>query len=258
MSGGQAPAGKAPLGTHSFVHTQIGGLLSQSETAAVDPLFYAHHANVDRFWISWRKTHPDFTIPAGFATQKLYLYDDQGQGGYVLAEDVLDESKLGYGYTSPKIQPPKLARRIMERDVLKIEDAAGFFNDAHDGIMETLSAYAKLAFTSLDEAMHSGSAQFDLPFSIRWVPAKKLIPNQTYFIAVTSGTQTRVVAAFGTFGAHGTVLATGCLSWADLLFLRQQKNIQISYGPADGNMVGIEGEPTPIWPAHLTLLHPGA
>ncbi len=39
---------------HGFVHNQTGGNMAQFETAALDPIFWLHHANVDRIWDVWR------------------------------------------------------------------------------------------------------------------------------------------------------------------------------------------------------------
>lgn len=36
--------------------TQQGGLMAFPETAALDPIFYVHHANIDRMWASWNET----------------------------------------------------------------------------------------------------------------------------------------------------------------------------------------------------------
>lgn len=38
---------------HNIVHGTIGGLMGRVVTAAIDPIFWLHHANVDRMWEIW-------------------------------------------------------------------------------------------------------------------------------------------------------------------------------------------------------------
>lgn len=51
---------------HADVHAWVGGTMSDIATSPADPLFWLHHANVDRIYTLWQKTHPDNpnTIPA--------------------------------------------------------------------------------------------------------------------------------------------------------------------------------------------------
>jgi tyrosinase len=38
---------------HGYVHTTIGGWMADTCTAALDPIFFLHHCNVDRLWNAW-------------------------------------------------------------------------------------------------------------------------------------------------------------------------------------------------------------
>ena len=55
---------------HDWVHGLVGGglspqqpgLMSDPDTAGLDPIFWLHHANIDRLWEVWRQnpaTHVD-------------------------------------------------------------------------------------------------------------------------------------------------------------------------------------------------------
>ena len=58
---------------HDFVHGLVGGsdpqnaklpgLMSDPDTAALDPIFYLHHANLDRLWEVWRRNPPSHADP---------------------------------------------------------------------------------------------------------------------------------------------------------------------------------------------------
>lgn len=46
------------MGPHNFVHGWVNGTMSFLNTAPADPLFWLHHAMIDRIWAAWQKTHP--------------------------------------------------------------------------------------------------------------------------------------------------------------------------------------------------------
>ncbi len=43
---------------HNQVHVWVGGTMSEIPVAAFDPLFWAHHAMIDRLWALWQQAHP--------------------------------------------------------------------------------------------------------------------------------------------------------------------------------------------------------
>ncbi|KAL5575481.1 hypothetical protein UlMin_017180 [Ulmus minor] len=74
-------------------------------SAGRDPIFYAHHSNVDRMWNIWKTlggrrqdiTDPDW-LNAGFI-----FYDENAQLTRVKVKDCLDTRKLGYAYQNVEI-----------------------------------------------------------------------------------------------------------------------------------------------------------
>ena len=42
---------------HGAVHVWVGGSMSQIPTAPADPIFWMHHANIDRIWATWQAAH---------------------------------------------------------------------------------------------------------------------------------------------------------------------------------------------------------
>jgi len=64
FGGGPIPnAGGLEVNPHNPVHGWVGGDMGVFATAARDPLFYAHHCNVDRVWARWQRTHPNPADP---------------------------------------------------------------------------------------------------------------------------------------------------------------------------------------------------
>lgn len=59
--------GNLEANPHNLVHTEIGGrggLMSNPDYAALDPIFYLHHANIDRMWAGWNQKYPNPKVDA--------------------------------------------------------------------------------------------------------------------------------------------------------------------------------------------------
>ncbi|XVF45297.1 hypothetical protein PTKIN_Ptkin02bG0194300 [Pterospermum kingtungense] len=118
---------------HNTVHTWIGSGLNPGRedmgrfySAAKDPIFYAHHSNIDRLWEVWRDIHQyqlDIQDP-DWLDSFFFFYDENLKLVKIKVRDVLDITKLGYSYQevdriwlnkrpSPSV-PPKLARQILK------------------------------------------------------------------------------------------------------------------------------------------------
>lgn len=91
--GGRAPQGAGRLENppHNAVHRAVGGNMGQTTTAAQDPIFWAHHANVDRLWSEWQKTHPGADPPNP---------DEILAPWSMKVRDVLSTTVLGYEYVA--------------------------------------------------------------------------------------------------------------------------------------------------------------
>jgi tyrosinase len=44
---------------HNHVHNWAGGTMKDLMYSPKDPMFWLHHANVDRIWSLWKKTHKE-------------------------------------------------------------------------------------------------------------------------------------------------------------------------------------------------------
>lgn len=101
--------GSLENGVHNGIHFWTGDprqpLLQDMgtfTTASRDPIFYAHHSNVDRLWDKWRYGLPggpraDHTDP-DFLNAEFYFYDETASLVKVTVRDALDNSKLGITY----------------------------------------------------------------------------------------------------------------------------------------------------------------
>ena len=73
---------------HGNVHFEVGGSMCCVPTAALDPIFYLHHANVDRQWNLWLAQGGGRTDPLWDATWKTrqYTFFDENGGSSSISE----------------------------------------------------------------------------------------------------------------------------------------------------------------------------
>ena len=81
---------------HNRVHIWVGGDMEHVDYAAYDPLFYSHHAMIDRIWYLWQ-------IRQGLNTIPHQLFEAVLQPFNLKVSDVLDVTKLGYEYAASQI-----------------------------------------------------------------------------------------------------------------------------------------------------------
>ena len=100
--GGTAGGPGVPEGTpHGAVHVDVGGNMSTFANAARDPIFYAHHANIDKLWSDWNNVDSAHTNPsaAGFLDLTFTFYDENKTWRSIRASQLLDhERRLRYVY----------------------------------------------------------------------------------------------------------------------------------------------------------------
>ncbi len=93
-------AGELEFTPHNGVHSIIGGWMGDPGTAALDPIFWLHHANVDRLWAVWLSRgggRADPVDPA-WRGQRFVLHDETGAQVQMTVAEVLDTAVLGYSY----------------------------------------------------------------------------------------------------------------------------------------------------------------
>ncbi|HSN98657.1 MAG TPA: tyrosinase family protein [Candidatus Nanopelagicales bacterium] len=84
---------------HGQVHMWVGGLLG-SAAAPNDPVFFMHHANVDRIWAEWQDRYGDATYPSTAPDDYsggLFMFN-KDDGSPVEAREMFDHRALGYRY----------------------------------------------------------------------------------------------------------------------------------------------------------------
>jgi tyrosinase len=85
---------------HGNLHVQVGGQMGAVPSSANDPIFWLHHANVDRQWDQWMNSLPGRQLPndPNFLNQTFRFVDETGSIVTVRAQDILRSDTLGYRY----------------------------------------------------------------------------------------------------------------------------------------------------------------
>jgi tyrosinase len=78
-------------GPHDDVHVFVGGIMGRIPQASADPLFWLHHANIDRIWSVWQNSHrgQNPSLSGNDATMQPWRETDR---------QVASITSLGYAY----------------------------------------------------------------------------------------------------------------------------------------------------------------
>ena len=96
-----SPHGAFESQPHDVVHVALGGLMSDPDTAARDPIFWLHHANIDRMWNLWIAEGGGRSDPADAAWRntRFTFFDEAGHAVYLTGAEVVDTvAQLNYRY----------------------------------------------------------------------------------------------------------------------------------------------------------------
>ncbi len=92
---------------HNKIHDAVGGIMDDTKTAAGDPIFWLHHANVDRLWNRWLEIQshhlPDPDKDKDWYDQTFPFYDENGMKVVVSVKDILDIAKKESRYDDDRI-----------------------------------------------------------------------------------------------------------------------------------------------------------
>jgi hypothetical protein len=195
-------AGNAEQGIHSDVHVVLNGYMRPISSSAVDPVFYAHHANVDRYWELWRSHYHG---KHGFAEKwppwsAYYFYDafhrlKKPRLVRVTPEELLDLDQLGYCYDCPNVV-------ISDRAVAASRDGSRLFFTA-----EALATLKQFFGLDLGEA---SLLRFPQRQRGEFVPARVFLSvpkpraGRSYYVAIEDLTGARIpIGGFGAFVEEG-------------------------------------------------------
>lgn len=206
---------------HNYVHMAIGGVMRSPATAGRDPVFWLHHANIDRLWEVWlslegsvRLTDAPGTPPellSAWDSSTFWFGDEQRPTTYGMAgvEDLASEP-MDYEYESIVLADP-LADGVAERRAAIIAATGGGLGLDDAPNWQPVAATFDLASgeereipfegggLSLDEA-----APTRLMLELAGATAHE--PHAAYDVEIrsTPDAEAHLVRGFSTFGLAGT------------------------------------------------------
>jgi len=98
-------------GPHGALHGTIGGNMSSINRAALDPVFWLHHTNIDRLWEQWLRqcggrSNPTAAANSPWMNKSYTFFNETGAAVVMTASQVLNTAvSLNYRYDFP-VQPP--------------------------------------------------------------------------------------------------------------------------------------------------------
>lgn len=92
---GRRPDGSS-LPAHNHVHDWVGGIMSNPMTSPTDPIFWLHHAEVDRLWHVWQQANPGEGPPLQGVDRVLDPWPET-------VDDVAEVTSLGVSYDRVRI-----------------------------------------------------------------------------------------------------------------------------------------------------------
>jgi N-acetylneuraminic acid mutarotase len=120
------------LNPHFLTHLALGGDMAEFSTVGGDPLFYLHHANIDRIWESWNRLGNENPTDPQYLNRR-FAYGDRSRKRVDLPVSAGNRTAdLGYEYDSYE-EPPR--PRPLSTEETSARDAAiqALYDRPHGG-----------------------------------------------------------------------------------------------------------------------------
>jgi tyrosinase len=189
---------------HNLVHGFIGGqisndswgLMSDPGLAALDPIFYLHHCNIDRMWASWNKdgkTNPTDSSwingPTTTGDRKFFMPNSDGTPWLYTPAMVNDTQQLNYEYDNfSQLQMPVLAFKNFKRlqnltnkniDINKIETMN---NKGNSELVGANSEQISLTSSGVRTSVKIATSNFKMVTSSLIDATEKKLPDEVFLL----------------------------------------------------------------------------
>jgi tyrosinase len=107
-----AQAGALEITPHGVVHNEVGGFMRSFETAGLDPVFWMHHANIDRLWKVWlSQDGRENPSDSNWSDEEFSFPNVSGTMEGKNVESALETTDLGYTYEDESLPEGRLRGR---------------------------------------------------------------------------------------------------------------------------------------------------
>ena len=140
-------SGNLESNPHNLIHVQVGGnpsdtlwgLMSDPGLAALDPIFYLHHCNIDRMWASWNAIGNQNPVdsswlngPAATGERQFAMPMPDGSAWIYTPAEVTSLSPLDYVYDGLVSAKTPILANALEQRLNKLGiDTAGLLQGEH-------------------------------------------------------------------------------------------------------------------------------
>ncbi len=136
FSHGGSTSGNLENNPHNLVHVQVGGFISNSNyglmsdpgIAALDPIFYLHHCNIDRMWAAWNARGNSNPAQANWLNgpqaigQRAFAMPMPGGTTWTYApKDVNSLTQLNYSYANLQEGLPQQQVNALHQRMIKLD-----------------------------------------------------------------------------------------------------------------------------------------
>lgn len=216
---------------HNNIHGAVGGEMIDLNSPR-DPIFWMHHANVDRLWAEWQgimgaNAYP--SIPDDFKMWRQFkltgFFDVQGQAQTALVEDMFRHFNLGYTYDTineDKVVVPDQASANLALAPAQQVESGIVVKDSYrvDENVVKFSLGSLTRFPLLNSFItQNASAEKVIRMKIRNVPipsADSSVNRVIFYLSGSDYKQLKFIDSFTFFGMkhhHGDHENTINLSW---------------------------------------------
>ncbi|NLR16665.1 tyrosinase family protein [Pseudoalteromonas peptidolytica] len=179
--------GKLENNPHNLIHVDIGGAMGDPNTAALDPIFWLHHANIDRLWQSWIDQGRENTSDPSWLNQAFEFHDANGKPVTVQVKQVLSTETLGYTYSEN--YPDVKVRQERDSKLFAMTPLAG--NEIFDTIAATTKSFSLGSQTT--------------PAQLEFLPEKQQVAKVSALAKSSSQRPNQVIIALDNVTGSGVV-----------------------------------------------------
>jgi Common central domain of tyrosinase len=105
---------------HNDIHVAVGGrggLMTDPDQAALDPIFWLHHSNIDRLWNVWLRDRHRVPTAKAWRSARFALFDESGQAtDDAVTLTLHSASRLDYDYDDAENAEPQDLEGIAAAD----------------------------------------------------------------------------------------------------------------------------------------------
>jgi hypothetical protein len=141
------------MNPHFFTHIALGGDMADFSTVGADPLFYLHHANLDRIWESWNRLGNSNPTDPKYLNRTFAFGDRSGKRVDLPVSAGDRTAQLGYEYDSYE-KPPQTRPDAFRDAVIK-----SLYDRAHGGPHGAQHAPSSRGSSELGQEPSTGAAK---------------------------------------------------------------------------------------------------